>query len=195
MKETFGLCDGKGRTTLLHLGESDLMRVRVGLVSCALESVEGRVWTSLSNVSRAPWDPRRPSASAASSPRHVRTAKARVDAMLAGCEAVDLIRHRRASSTNFTEAPKLFFKKKKKSSRALRRLSVKGVFVNFGLCSLMRREHSGLAWTPDRHVFQRVAALAQVNLTSQNVQHSAVRQHILFVASVCVRIRLCVASN
>ena len=83
------------------------MRVRVWLVSCALESVEGRVWTSLSNVSRAPWDPRRPSASAASSPRHVRTAKARVDAMLAGCEAVDLIRHRRASSTNFTEAPKL----------------------------------------------------------------------------------------
>ena len=83
------------------------MHVRVWLVSCALESVEGRVWTSLSNVSRAPWDPRRPSASAASSPRHVRTAKARVDAMPAGCEAVDLIRHRRASSTNFTEAPKL----------------------------------------------------------------------------------------
>ena len=93
--------------------------------------------------------------------------------MLAGCEAVDLIRHRRASSTNFTEAPILFLKN---TSRALRRLSVKGVFV----------EHQGLAWTPDRHVFQRVAALAQVNLTSQNVQHSAVRQHILFVASVCV---------
>ena len=166
------------------------MRVRVWLVSCALESVEGRVWTALSNVSRAPWDPRRPSASAASSPRHVRIAKARVDAMLAGCEAVDLIRHRRASSTNFTEAPKLFFLKKN-SSRALRRLSVKGVFVNFGLCSLMRREHQGLAWTPDRHVFQRVAALAQVNLTSQNVQHSAVRQHILFVASVCAYPLVC----
>ena len=158
------------------------MHVRVWLVSCAL-GICGRSCMDLV-VERVPstLGPRRPSASAASSPRHVRTAKARVDAMLAGCEAVDLIRHRRASSTNFTEAPKLFLKN---TSRALRRLSVKGVFVNFGLCSLMRREHQGPAWTPD-HVFQRVAALAQVNLTSQNVQHSAVRQHILFVASVCV---------
>ena len=108
---------------------------------------------------------------------HVRTAKARVDAMLARCEAVDLIRHRRASSTNFTEAPTLL-----KIRVGPATGSVKGVFV----------EHQGLAWTPDRHVFQRIAALAQVNLTSQNVQHSAVRQHILFVASVCVCVSACV---
>ena len=44
MKETFGLCEG--RTTVLHPCESDMIHVRIWLVSSALESVEGCVWTA-----------------------------------------------------------------------------------------------------------------------------------------------------
>ena len=50
MKETFGLCEGRGRTTLLHPCESDMIHVRIWLVSSALESVEGRVWSAHTTI-------------------------------------------------------------------------------------------------------------------------------------------------
>ena len=34
----------------VHLGESDLIHVRIWLVSSALESVEGRAWTALTTI-------------------------------------------------------------------------------------------------------------------------------------------------
>ena len=86
-------------------------------------------------------------------------------------------------------------------SRALQRLSEKVFFFfKFGLCSLTRRKHQGLARTPDRHGFQSVAALEQVHLSSQNFQHTTGRQQNLsrlarlnvciFVISVCANLRV-----
>ena len=79
----------------------------------------------------------------------------------------------------------------------MQRLSVKGVFFDkFGLCSLKRRKHQGLARTPDRHGFQSYAALGQVHLSSQKFQHPTGRQHnlsrlvCLCVTRVCAYLRV-----
>ena len=55
MKETCGLSERKDRTTLLHLGESDVIHVRIWLVSSALDSVEGRVWTAHTAIKSRGW--------------------------------------------------------------------------------------------------------------------------------------------
>ena len=40
----------EGRTTLLHPCESDVNHVRIWLVSSAMDSVEGRVWTAHTTI-------------------------------------------------------------------------------------------------------------------------------------------------
>ena len=49
MKETFGLCEGRAEQHC-YICESDMIHVRIWLVSSALESVEGRVWTAQTTV-------------------------------------------------------------------------------------------------------------------------------------------------
>ena len=49
MKETFGLCEGRAEQHY-YFCESEMNHVRFWLVSSALDSVEGRVWTAHTTI-------------------------------------------------------------------------------------------------------------------------------------------------
>ena len=87
-------------------------------------------------------------------------------------------------------------------SRAMQRSSVKGVFfIKFGLCSLMRRKHQGLARTPDRHGFpKRCRFGAGPSVMTKFFEHhrlprKSVTTRLFMCVHVCVYLRVCALSE